>query len=278
VKVQIFREAAGESFEVPITRDIVKIIPVRAKLVQHDVGLIKIMTFNASTADSVFKEYFKLVNQAKENNRQLKGVILDLRWNPGGLFEQAIQVSSLFLNEKSIVSIKGKMLEMNHLYNSNGSDMTEGMPIVVLINGGSASASEIVAGALQDHDRALVMGTKSFGKGSVQTLFPMAGNTAIKLTTALYYTPSGRSIHLKGIEPDVVVDEAVVTPIKNHEPGSSETQANPSLAQDLRVTSKSKVPNVSVSMLEGKEQEDYQLLRAIDAVKGMALYNRKSHE
>ncbi len=279
VKIHIFREASNENLDLTITREIVKITPVRAKLVQNDVGLIKIMVFNASTADSVFKEYFRLVNQAQESNKQLKGLILDLRWNPGGLFEQAIQVASLFLHDKLIVSTKGRVPESNQMYSSNGTDMTESIPIVVLINGGSASAAEIVAGALQDHERALIMGTKSFGKGSVQTLFPLPGNTAIKMTTALYYTPNGRSIHLKGIEPDVLVEEAVVTPVKSNEPVNEEmVRGTHGKEQDLRITSKTKVPAVSISMLEGKEQDDYQLLRAIDAVKGMALYSRKTHE
>ncbi len=279
VKVRIFREDLNENMDIVVTRDIVKIMPVKAMLLQHDVALIKIMNFNANTADSVFKEYLKLSNQAKERGKQIKGLVLDLRWNPGGLLDQAVQVASLFLNDKMIVTIKGKVDEYNKTYKSNGSDITDGIPIVVLINGGSASCSEIVAGALQDHERALVMGTKSFGKGSVQTVFPMPGDTAIKLTTALYYTPNGRSIHLKGIEPDIVVDEAIVTPVYANDPINEESSKNNMRSQDLRVTSQAKKSVASKTiLLNGAEKEDYQLVRAIDTVKGMALYGKKSYE
>ncbi|MDF3048018.1 MAG: carboxyl-terminal processing protease [Candidatus Midichloriaceae bacterium] len=278
VKLTIFRESTTESFEASPIREIVKIIPVKAKLVAENVALIKITTFNETTAALVRKEFLRLHDQAKEKGAALRGLILDLRWNPGGLFEQAKEIAELFLEDGVIVSTKGRLPESNQVYRASGIDITEGLPIAVLINGGSASASEIVAGALQENRRALLVGTKSFGKGSVQTVLPLPGNTAMKLTTSRYYTPSGKAIQANGIEPDVVVEEAIVTKVKQQNNIPNEAALLGHLAQEGESKNGAqptkKIQSIS-NFLDVKELEDYQLLRAIDVVKGMALYSER---
>lgn len=278
VKLTIFRESTSESFETQITREIVKIIPVKAKLVSGNVAFIKITTFSENTATLVKKDFMRLVEQASQKHLELSGLILDLRWNPGGLLEQAREVSELFLDEHSvIVSTKGRTQEANLIYRAAYSDISEGLPMVILINGGSASASEIVAAAMQDNKRALVVGTKSFGKGSVQTVIPLNGNTAMKLTTSRYYTPNGKPIQANGVNPDVVVEEAVLTPLKTNTNNLNETSLIGHLQQENDPNSNkaiSKLQNIS-SSLDAKEIQDYQLIRAIDIVKGMALYSEK---
>ena len=278
VKLTIFRESTSESFETQITREIVKIIPVKAKLVSGNVAFIKITTFSENTATLVKKDFMRLVEQASQKHLELSGLILDLRWNPGGLLEQAREVSELFLDEHSvIVSTKGRTQEANLIYRAAYSDISEGLPMVILINGGSASASEIVAAAMQDNKRALVVGTKSFGKGSVQTVIPLNGNTAMKLTTSRYYTPNGKPIQANGVNPDVVVEEAVLTPLKTNTNNLNETSLIGHLQQENYPNSNkaiSKLQNIS-SSLDAKEIQDYQLIRAIDIVKGMALYSEK---
>lgn len=285
LKLRLYREATGETLDVTLVRDIIKIVPVKVKLVANDVALLRIASFSENAALQLKKEFQKLQEQAKENNVLLKGVILDLRWNPGGLLEQSQEVTELFLEDGTIVTIKGRIKEANRVIKAQGYDMTEGLPIAVLINGGSASAAEIVAGALQDNKRALVVGTKSFGKGLVQTIFPVDGGNAIKLTTSRYYTPSGKSIQLQGIDPDVVVEEAVVTPVKGLEFGSEsslygrldgENQQQEQSEQNANVlVNPNKKPPQTVTVLGKRDSEDFQLLRAIDLVKGMALYSEK---
>jgi carboxyl-terminal processing protease len=280
VKVHIYREATNESLEMTLTRENIKIVPVKAKLMGNDVGVIKITSFNENTAALVRKEYFRLVDAAKEKHSGLRGLIMDLRWNPGGLLDQSREVAELFLEDGIIVSTKGRIPDANQVYRAGGIDISEGMPIVVIINGGSASASEIVAGALQDNKRALVVGTKSFGKGSVQTVMPLPGGSAIKLTTSRYYTPSGKAIQANGIEPDVVVEEAMITPVKSKFNTSESSltrhlskESDPNVQQQS-VTQQQKEQLVLVGM-DPKDSEDYQLLRAIDLVKGMALYSER---
>lgn len=276
IKLTVFRESTSESFDVNPMREVVKIIPVKAKLVASNVALIKITTFNENTAALIKKEFSKLQDQAKEKGTVLRGLILDLRWNPGGLFEQSKEVAEMFLEDGIVVSTKGRLPESNQVYRASGADITEGMPIAVLINGGSASAAEIVAGALQDNKRALIVGTKSFGKGSVQTVMPLAGNTAMKLTTSRYYTPNGKAIQANGIDPDVVVEEAVLTQIKPHGTLPNEASLVGHLQQepDKNKATQKKIQQIS-AMLDPKEADDYQLLRAIDVVKGMALYSER---
>jgi carboxyl-terminal processing protease len=193
-----------DPFEVKIIRDIIRINPVRASIEGGNVALIRLKTFSEQTYSDMRKAIEKLKKDVGE--KKLKGYILDLRNNPGGLLDQAISVSDAFLDKGAIVLTRGRNLSETQRSNARRGDLTDGKKLVVLINGGSASASEIVAGALQDHKRATVIGTRSFGKGSVQTIIPLGSNGAIRLTTARYYTPSGRSIQAKGIQPDTVVE------------------------------------------------------------------------
>ena len=191
-----------EPFDVTIKRDIIKITSVRSRL-EKDVGYVRITTFSEQTKKSTVEAIKKL-----KKNKNLKGYVLDLRNNPGGLLEQAVAISNLFLEKGEIVSTRGRDLENPEIYKAKPGDIIKGLPLVVLINSGSASASEIVAGALQDHKRAIILGTKSFGKGSVQTIIPVHPFGALRMTTAKYFTPSGKSIQKKGIAPDIVVEQA----------------------------------------------------------------------
>jgi carboxyl-terminal processing protease len=209
IKVTVRRGETGEPFEVSLTRAVIRIQSVRFR-VEGDVGYIRITTFNEQTQAGLEKAIGSL--QHDLGNR-LKGLVLDLRNNPGGLLDQAVSVADTFLDKGEIVSTRGRKGDEGNRFNAKPGDMAKNLPVVVLINGGSASASEIVAGALQDHHRALVMGTQSFGKGSVQTIIPLPGHGAMRLTTARYYTPSGRSIQQLGITPDIEVHQAKVEDI-----------------------------------------------------------------
>jgi carboxyl-terminal processing protease len=203
ITLTIIRKGREDPFDVKIVRDVIRINAVKARQ-EGDVIYAKISTFNEQTHANLVKAVDGL---KKTIGKNLKGYVIDLRGNPGGLLDQAIAVSDDFLDKGAIVLTKGRGLEETQRANARPGDIADGKPIVVLINGGSASASEIVAGALQDHKRAKIIGTRSFGKGSVQTIIPLGSNGAIRLTTARYYTPSGRSIQAKGIEPDVVVEQ-----------------------------------------------------------------------
>lgn len=281
VKVTVYRESTNESMDLTVSREIIKIVPVKSRLFGSDVGVIKITSFSENTASMVRKDVYKLMEQAKANKVELRGLILDLRWNAGGLLDQSTEVCDLFLEDSIVVSTKGRVPEANQTYKTTGRDITEGLPMAILVNGGSASASEIVAGAFQDNKRALIVGTKSFGKGSVQSVIPMPnGTTAIKLTTARFYTPSGRAIQTNGITPDVVVEEAVVTPVKGINIGNEASLNNhleSDQTQDLnqKVKEKDKSKTTITPSLNQKDKEDYQLLRAVDIVKGMALYSER---
>ena len=202
IRITIRREGAERPIEVNITRDVIRPQVVRFRLEGGDIGYIRLSSFNEQTETALRRAMQQLRQQAGNN---LKGLILDLRNNPGGLLDQAVQISDDFLDQGEIVSTRARRQEDAQRWNARAGDIAQGLPMVVLINAGSASASEIVAGALQDHRRAIVMGVKSFGKGSVQTVMPIPGNGAIRLTTARYYTPSGRSIQATGIEPDIEV-------------------------------------------------------------------------
>src|SRR2546429_44369 len=201
------RREGQEPFDVKLTRAIIKIQSVRSHLEGNNIGYIRVTSFNEQTDVGLNNAMKNLKQQA---NNKLIGVILDLRNNPGGLLDQAVAISDAFLEKGEIVSTRGKRAEEAQRYNARPGDIASGLPVAVLINGGSASASEIVAGALQDHHRAVLIGTKSFGKGSVQTIIPLPGHGAMRLTTARYYTPSGRSIQAKGIDPDIVVEAAKI--------------------------------------------------------------------
>src|SRR6478609_7559152 len=211
ITLTIVRKGVDKPFEVTMVRDVIHIRPVKYRA-ENDVGYIQITSFNEQTAGDLEDAVKHL---KKEIGPNLKGYLLDLRNNPGGLLDQAISVSDDFLDEGAIVITKSRNLEETQRTNARLGDITDGKKLVVLINGGSASASEIVAGALQDHRRATIVGTRSFGKGSVQTIIPLGSNGALRLTTARYYTPSGRSIQAKGIEPDAVVEEDLTANVKS---------------------------------------------------------------
>jgi carboxyl-terminal processing protease len=200
-----------EPFDVKIMRDVIRINPVRANMEGEDIGYIRVKTFSEQTTDELKSAIQKM---KKDSGDKLKGYIVDLRNNPGGLLDQAIAVSDSFLDRGAIVLTRGRNANETQRSNAHPGDLADHLKIVVLINGGSASASEIVAGALQDHQRATVVGTRSFGKGSVQTIIPLGSNGAIRLTTARYYTPSGRSIQAKGIDPDIIVEQELPDDLK----------------------------------------------------------------
>jgi carboxyl-terminal processing protease len=213
----------------------------------------------------------------KQGGDKIKGYVLDLRNNPGGLLDQAISVSDSFLDKGEIVSTRGRNESDTHRDNATAGDLLDGKPMVVLINGGSASASEIVAGALQDHRRALLVGTPSFGKGSVQTVIPLPGHGAMRLTTARYYTPSGRSIQAKGIEPDIAIEQAHIEEIDSsmrlRESNLRKALDNGD-GENIKIISKPK-NNKDDAEEKEDEPEDYQLMRAIDLLRGITLYGDK---
>ena len=225
IELTILREGADAPIDIEITRAIIEIKAVRSK-VEDDVGYIRVISFTEKTANDLEDAIERLEEQIPED--ELKGFILDLRLNPGGLLDQAINVSDAFLDRGEIVSTRGRNPEETRRYNSRPGDLADGKPVIVLINGGSASASEIVAGALQDHKRATVVGTRSFGKGSVQTIIPLGENGALRLTTALYYTPSGKSIQGTGIDPDIIVNQPLPEELQGRirETGESELRGH----------------------------------------------------
>ncbi len=225
IKLTIMRKGQDKPIEVSITRDVIRVKAVRANVEGDDVGYIRMTQFNEQTTEGLKKAITDIT--AKVSKDKLKGYVLDLRNNPGGLLDQAISVSDAFLEKGEIVSTRGRNAEETQRFNARPGDLTNGKPVIVLINGGSASASEIVAGALQDHKRATVIGTRSFGKGSVQTIIPLgSGNGALRLTTARYFTPSGRSIQAKGIVPDIEVLQDLPDDIKAKTDTSTKGEAS----------------------------------------------------
>lgn len=290
IDLEIRREGVEAPILLTLTRDIIKIQSVRHR-VEGNVGYVRITTFNQN-AGSGLKEAIEDIK--KELGDKLIGYVLDLRNNPGGLLDQAIEVSDSFLEGGEIVSTRGRHEEDTERDNATPGDLADGLPVVVLINGGSASASEIVAGALQDHKRAIIMGTKSFGKGSVQTVIPLPGNGAMRLTTSRYYTPSGRSIQAKGIDPDIFVEPATVEVYKQTliaeadlKGALSSGQADPQKVESTDTTkAEPKKPsddkNVKSDGKDGKKTveeekpQDYQLMRAIDLLTGLSLYAAKN--
>jgi carboxyl-terminal processing protease len=265
IKLTIRREGR-DPFNVKLTRATIKIQSVRSHLEGDNIGYIRITTFNEQT-DTGLNNAMKNLKQQAGN--KLVGVILDLRNNPGGLLDQAVAVSDAFLDKGEIVSTRGRRSEDAQRYNARQGDIAAGLPMVVLINGGSASASEIVAGALQDHHRAILLGTKSFGKGSVQTIIPLPGHGAMRLTTARYYTPSGRSIQAKGIDPDIVVEAAKIE--KTAEKGEAKVATATDLKRDDAGDGGPEQSSVDPSIMG--TPADYQLTRAVDMLRGIALFN-----
>src|SRR6187399_1035585 len=213
IKLTIMRKGQDKPIEVSITRDVIRVRSVRMRTEGDDIGYIRVTQFNEQTSDGLRKAISDITAQIQ--NDKLKGYVLDLRNNPGGLLDQAISVSDAFLERGEIVSTRGRNAEETQRFSARSGDLVKGKPMIVLINGGSASASEVVAGALQDHKRATLVGTRSFGKGSVQTIIPLgAGNGALRLTTARYFTPSGKSIQAKGITPDIEILQEVPEELK----------------------------------------------------------------
>src|SRR6201998_3327675 len=263
IKLTIRREGK-EPFDVKLTRATIKIQSVRSHLEGDNIAYIRITTFNEQTDVGLNNAMKNLKQQA---GGKLLGVVLDLRNDPGGLLDQAVAVADAFLEKGEIVSTRGRRSEDAQRYNARPGDIAAGLPVAVLINGGSASASEIVAGALQDHHRAILLGTKSFGKGSVQTIIPLPGQGAMRLTTARYYPPSGRSIQAKGIDPDIVVEAAKIE--KTSEKGDGKVAT----ASDLKRDDAEGGPESSVDPSIIGTPADYQLARAIDMLRGMALFN-----
>ena len=207
IELTVIRQGETQPLLVDITRDVIRVRSVRSRMLEPEYGYVRISTFTGNTGKLINEEIAKLL---KDNDGDLRGMVLDLRTNPGGVLNAAVDVSDTFLDKGTIVSIKGRNGDNSRSFNARPGDKLNGAPLVVLVNEASASASEIVAGALQDHKRALLVGAKTFGKGSVQTIMPLPNQAAIKLTTARYYTPDGRSIQAKGIEPDVVIDRVKV--------------------------------------------------------------------
>jgi carboxyl-terminal processing protease len=265
--VLTLRRPNREPFDVTITRDVITVQSVRSRL-EDDVGYLRITAFNEQTSPGLDEAVERLTEQA---GGSLKGFVLDLRNNPGGLLDQAIAVSDAFLNAGEIVSTRGRHPDDAQRYNAREGDLANGLPIIVLINGGSASASEIVAGALQDHGRAIIMGTRSFGKGSVQTIIPLSGSGAMRLTTSRYYTPSGTSIQATGIKPDIEVQQARLEPID-----SAVSRREEDLRGALTNEKSEEIDSTKDSAADEEEIEDYQLSRAIDLLQGLALFQERA--
>src|SRR4051794_26727658 len=261
VKLTIQRKEKKEPIEVKLTRETIRIRPVRARTESGDIGYLRVTQFNEQTFEALRAAIDKISGEVGQD--KLKGYVIDLRNNPGGLLDQAIMVSDAFLDRGEIVSTRGRNAEETQRYNAKPGDLTKGKPLVVLINGGSASASEIVAGALQDHKRGTGLGTRSFGKGSVQTIIPLGGNGAVRLTTARYYTPSGRSIQAKGIEPDVEILQEVPDELK----GKDETKGEAGLRGHLKNDKDEK--GGSSAYMPTDPTKDKQLIAAFDYLRGM---------
>ncbi|MEM7520129.1 MAG: S41 family peptidase [Pseudomonadota bacterium] len=276
IVITVVREGEQEPFDVSIIRDTIQLTAAVARTVGESV-VLRLTTFNEQTFPKM-KEGLEAQVEAAGGIDNVNGFVLDMRNNPGGLLNQAIAVSDAFLNEGEIVSTRGRDIADGDRVNARDGDLAQGKPIVVLINGGSASASEIVAGALQDHRRGIVIGTKSFGKGSVQTVMPLRGNGAMRLTTARYYTPSGRSIQALGVSPDIVVAQPPVQPASQEDdtdqrPLRSEADLRGSLGNDSLTDDQ--IKQIMADRKKAEEaaelrEEDYQLAYAIDILKGLS--------
>ncbi len=262
IRLKLMRKGQDKPIEVSITRDVIRVRSVRMRLEGEDVGFVRISQFNEQTSEGLKKAIADITAQIP--NDKLKGYVLDLRNNPGGLLDQAISVSDAFLERGEIVSTRGRNAEETQRYSARSGDLTKGKPVIVLVNGGSASASEIVAGALQDHKRAAILGTRSFGKGSVQTIIPLGNNNgALRLTTARYYTPSGKSIQAKGIVPEIEVLQDVPEDLK----ARSDTKGEASLRGHLK-TQEGEEQTGSQSYIPPDVKNDKALNMALELLRG----------
>ena len=261
VVLSIAREGESQPLEITLTRQIIQVASVRERILEDGFGYIRIAQFQSATGREVRSSLEKLTEEGK-----LSGLVLDLRNNPGGLLQTAVEVSDVFINEGLIVYTEGRLSQSAQRYNASTPDQTEGVPLIVLVNEGSASASEIVAGALQDHKRAVIMGMSTFGKGSVQTVLPLSSEIAIKLTTALYFTPNGRSIQAEGIVPDIRVERSTVTKLKSNpfrikEKDLAGHLENGDDIPKVKAGDENEVTDLSVT--------DYQLNEALTLLKGI---------
>jgi carboxyl-terminal processing protease len=280
--ITVVREGTPDPFDVSIIRDTIKLTAVRARL-EGSTVVLRVTTFNDQTYDNLEAGLTKIVAEAGGADK-VNGVVIDLRNNPGGLLTQAIAVADAFLDRGEIVSTRGRNPEDGERFNASPGDLSGGKPVVVLVNGGSASASEIVAGALQDHRRAIVVGTQTFGKGSVQTIVPLRGDGAMRLTTSRYYTPSGRSIQALGVSPDIIVDQ----PPRAEAEAATEDEAD--RPQRTEADLRGRLENDSISEEERKlleeetaraeasaklRKDDYQLAYAIDILRGLSAIDKE---
>lgn len=274
----VVRENVEKPMEITITRDTIKVQSVKGRVLEEGYGYIRISQFQSHTGENLAKQISKL---QKENSDQLKGLILDLRNNPGGVLNAAVEVSDAFLESGLIVYTQGRVPDSELKFTATPNELIDGAPMVVLVNGGSASASEIVAGALQDHKRAVIMGTQTFGKGSVQTILPLKNNTALKLTTARYYTPSGRSIQASGIKPDIPIDRIVVSSVETSDSArikEADLKGHLESAEELEEAEAK--DGKSDAKAEKKEeslaQTDYPVYAALNMLKGLSILNKKN--
>ena len=270
IKITVVRNKE-EPFELEIKRDIIKITSVKHNVI-NNVGYIRLTTFSETTTEGLEIAVEKIQKEIGDN---FLGLILDLRNNPGGLLNQSISVSDAFLNQGEIVSTKGRKKDDASRVFAKKGDIINGKPLVVLINSGSASASEIVAGALKDHSRAIIIGTRSFGKGSVQSIIPLAGNGAMRLTTARYYTPSGISIQAKGIQPDIIVEAGITEANKDKKKNRREENLRGALDnKNKKSKDENPEPKIKLTVTE-KLIQDNQVSRAIDLIRGISLFSNK---
>ena len=261
ILLTIARKGETGPLEIKIIRAKIVVKSVKYELIDNNYGYIRISSFQNKTGNNLYDAISNLKKEAKGN---IKGFVLDMRNNPGGVLGAAVDVSDAFIKgKKKLVFTKGKTANAIYEFNSNNTDLAEGKPIVVLINGGSASASEIVAGALQDHNRAVIMGTQSFGKGSVQTILPITSKTAVKITTARYYTPNGRSIQAKGITPDIIVKDLELSTLNENK-----MIKESDLKGHLENTDKKNTEEI-LQIQSKKLENDYQLSEAINLLKGL---------
>ena len=274
IVLTILREGKEKPFNLPVVRDVITVKNIKSETIEPGLMYIRISNFQIHTVDDMRKSLKKLKN---ENTDNLKGLVLDLRNNPGGLLSAAVGVSDLFLNNGLIVYTEGRIKDSKLKFTAKPTEVFKNIPIIVLVNGGSASASEIVAGALQDHKRAIIMGERTFGKGSVQTILPMSDETALKLTTARYYTPSGRSIQASGIEPDMIVKNIQfnITNSNNMNNGLIK-EADLSGHLDNEIAENNIDIDKKAESNSSLVENDYQLYEAINVLKGLSIHLKKA--
>ena len=277
ITLTVIREGADKPLPFTVTRDIISVKSVKSRILEPDYGYVRISNFQSKTARDLVSEISKL---KKENKNELKGLVLDLRNNPGGVLSAAADVSDAFINEGKLVYTKGRIENTEFEFNAKPGDIMNGSPVVVLINGGSASASEIVAGALQDHSRAVIMGSKSFGKGSVQTIQELRSGGAVKITTARYFTPKGRSIQGEGITPDIILDKYTITDSKDEtslrikESDLTGSITNPTKSQEAIKKAEEEGKKEEEKTPHIKASDDFQLYEGLLLLKGLSILSK----